>query len=85
MTNRYFVYAIWDGTNDSEGADGRRTVMSTSSSATGVSCITAPSMAYLPTESLHLLAHAVTAKVLKETIKETLCMIYNKYYVKIDK
>jgi hypothetical protein len=24
MTNRYFVYAIWDEMNDSEGADGRR-------------------------------------------------------------
>lgn len=24
MTNLYFVWAIWDGTNDNEGADGGR-------------------------------------------------------------
>jgi len=72
MTNLYFVYAFCDGTNDSEGDDGRRTIMSMSSSATGVSGITNPSLAYLQTENLHLLAHPMTAEVLKEMIKETL-------------
>jgi len=46
--------------------------MSISSSSTGVSGVTTPSMVYLQTECLHLLAHPMTAEVLKETIKETL-------------
>jgi hypothetical protein len=46
--------------------------MSTSSSATGVSCIMSPSMVHLPTESLHQLAHPVTVDMLRETKKRHL-------------
>jgi hypothetical protein len=48
------------------------TMMCTGSSATDVSGITTPSMAYLQTESLHLLAHPMTAEMLKEMIKATI-------------
>jgi hypothetical protein len=55
--------------------------MSTSSSAEGCFFITSPSMAYLPTEILYLLAHPMIDEVIKDPINETQGMMHNKYCV----